>query len=51
MTFSETIIRYSRLGLILAAFALASAIIAQPLWQKMWAPGIPVSESSQIRIR
>jgi len=31
----ETAVRYSRIGLLLAALALVAAIIVQPIWHRL----------------
>jgi len=41
----EMAIRYGRVGLILAAFALVAAIIGQPLWHRLRPAPLTVSES------
>jgi hypothetical protein len=42
---------YGRVSLIIAAFALVTGIITQPLWASHWPAAITVTESSQSRLR
>ncbi len=42
---------YGRVSLIIAAFALVTAIITQPLWTRLWPAAITVTESSQSHLR
>jgi hypothetical protein len=51
MTHKTTVASYSRIGLIIAAFALVTAIVGQPLWERMWSPPIEVTDSGQSRMQ
>ena len=51
MTLNETVARYGRLSLILAAFALVSAIIVQPLLDKVWPTPLEVTQHDQTRVQ
>lgn len=51
MTRKEMATRYGRIGLILAAFALVTAIIVQPLWERLWPATITVTEGGQSRVQ
>jgi hypothetical protein len=50
MTRKDALTRYSRIGLILAAFALVVAIVLQPLWQRLRPTAITVTEGGRSRI-
>ncbi len=51
MTHKTTVVSYGCIGLIIAAFALVTAIIGQPLWGRMWSSPIEVTDSSQSRMQ
>ena len=44
-------VSYGRIGLIIAAFALVTAIVGQPLWERIWPHLIEVTDSSQSRMQ
>ncbi len=51
MTSRTTVVFYGRIGLIIKAFGLVTAIVGQPLWEKMWSPPIKVTDSGQSRVQ
>jgi hypothetical protein len=51
MTRNETLARFSRIGLILAAFAIVTAVVAQPLWDRLWPSAITMTDSGQSRVQ
>jgi hypothetical protein len=51
MTHRTTVASYGRIGLIIAAFALVTAIVIQPLRERMWSPSFEVTDSSQSRMQ
>lgn len=46
MTRKDLVTRYAQLGLIVAAFVLVASIIAAPLLQRVWAPAVTASLTS-----
>jgi hypothetical protein len=51
MTSRTTVVSYGRIGLIIAAFALVTAIVGQPLWERLWSPSIEVTDISPRHMR
>ena len=47
MSHKDLVALYGRLGLIVAAFAFVVGIVAGPLLQKVWSPGLTVTEKSE----
>jgi hypothetical protein len=51
MTREDKVVRFGRIGLVVAAFALVAAVVGQPLWEVLWPSPIEVTDSARSRIR
>ena len=51
MTRGTGVAFYGRIGLIIAVFALVTAIVGQPLWERMWPVPIEMTDSGLSRVQ
>ena len=44
MTHKDRVVRYGRIGLILAAFAMIGGVVAEPLLRPVWSSRLTVAQ-------